>query len=90
MEKRDEEFIKQEYQQYINSKEKRKQIQKMFDFCVPDYIRQEIAENGHKADKERLNLLINMAFLCEKITEDERISLKKEFVYKATKQQNKK
>lgn len=85
MEKRDEELIKQEYEQYLKSKEKIKQIQEKFDFRVPDYILQEIVKNEHKGDTEKLNLLINMAFLCGKITEEEKKILKTEFIYKTEK-----
>lgn len=53
-----------------------REIQKNFDFTIPDYILEEIVLTRNKLEKSNLQIMINMAFLNNRITKGQAIKLK--------------
>ena len=54
-----------------------REIQKNFDFTIPDYILEEIVLTRNKLEKLSLQIMINMAVINERITKAEGNKLKK-------------
>lgn len=59
----------------------RKKIQDNFDFKVPVYILDEIIEADEKYNVENINFLINLAKINNRISEEDAMILKNEFVF---------
>ena len=53
------------------------EIQKNFDFTIPDYILDEIVLTKNKPEKLNLNILINIAVINNKLTNGQARMLKK-------------
>lgn len=56
-----------------------REIQKNFDFIIPDYILEEIVLTRNKLEKLSLQIMINMAVLNKRITKGQAIKLKKSY-----------
>lgn len=56
-----------------------REIQKNFDFTIPDYILEEIVLTRNKLEKLSLQIMINMAVLNKRITKGQAIKLKKSY-----------
>lgn len=53
-----------------------REIQKNFDFTIPDYVLEEIVLTRNKLEKLSLQIMINMAVLNKRITKGQAIKLK--------------
>ena len=62
--------------------EKAKKIQSNFDFCIPDYIIDEIIENEDSKNFVNLHYLINCALVNERISESNANLLKRAYSFK--------
>lgn len=60
-------------------KKKCKDIQKKFDFTIPDYVLEEIVLTRNKKEKVNLCLMINIAVLNNKLTKGQARKLKKSY-----------
>ena len=56
-----------------------REIQKNFDFTIPDYILEEIVLTRNKLEKLSLQIMINMAVLNKRITKGQARKLKEVF-----------
>lgn len=59
----------------------RKKIQDNFNFKIPVYILDEIIEEDEKYNVENINVLINLAKINNRISEEDAMILKNEFVF---------
>ena len=57
------------------------EIQKKFNFIIPDYVLEEIVLTRNKLDKLNLNLMINLAVINNRLTKRQAKMLKNEFYY---------
>ena len=72
---KDSEILKQ----YCEMKTQGREIQKNFDFFIPDYILDEIVLTQNKQQKLNLLTLINLARINEKLTEEQASILKNKY-----------
>lgn len=56
-----------------------REIQKNFDFTIPDYILEEIVLTRNKLEKLNLQIMINIAVINNRITKGQAIKLKKAY-----------
>ena len=59
----------------------RKKIQDNFNFKIPVYILDEIIEEDEKYNVENINVLINLAKINNRISKEDAMILKNEFVF---------
>ena len=57
------------------------EIQKKFNFIIPDYVLEEIVLSRNKLDRLNLNLMINLAVINNRLTKGQAKMLKNEFYY---------
>ena len=67
--------------EFMFIKMKGNEIQKKFNFIIPDYVLEEIVLTRNKLDKLNLNLMINLAVINNRLTKRQAKMLKNEFYY---------
>ena len=72
---KDNEILKQFYEMKVQGRE----IQKNFSFFIPDYVLDEIVLTQNKHQKLNLLVLINLAMINKRLTEEQASELKNKY-----------